>query len=68
VADQSLMLRSGALPARLDYLEERTVGIPPRTRLRRGDRSRIELLTGELSRALFVWLIITADGQYESFR
>lgn len=26
VADQSLMLRSGALPAGLDYLEERTVG------------------------------------------
>ena len=26
VADQSLMLRSGALPASLDYLEERTVG------------------------------------------
>ena len=26
VADQALMLRSGALPASLDYLEERTVG------------------------------------------
>ena len=33
VQDLSLMLRSGALPASLTYLEERTVGPQPRRRL-----------------------------------